>query len=476
VGVVKDIDTTLPHKIDVLGGQFVLWCAEDGSWHAQEDLCPHRLAPLSEGKVVGNTLQCSYHGWRFNGEGKCVALPQAPEDGKSRAMNNPRACVTSYPVRVQYGMIWMWPDNSESRWIESAANAVSDFPPEMDGPYIEFLPLFVRDFPYSIETFFDNVLDPSHVPWSHHGVIGNRDKAEPIILEPVMESCPKGIATKFVSNEDSAAASSSAMKRGGDRTTFLRYGAPHTMFYDMIRADGSQSKLIAYATPTKPGWCKVYSVSLDGRIDTKNKMLSLLPTWMAHMTFLEGGDGDQVLLQTQERLLPKLEKGWRQFYLPTQADTMVGMWRNWYGKYVGKDKGGPYMLNNEWVEDPVATTEAFAPKTKEEILDRWHTHTKDCKACRTAMNNFATLSKATAIAAAVAGLLAVQALVGIWNLSGGLGPIPAQGVQLGSVTIAARQLVTVAFAVAAYVLAKLSMGFDGSKQKFIFQDYIHGWR
>ena len=45
------------------------------------DTCPHRLAPLSEGRLAvdasGKTrLECSYHGWQFAGCGKCTKLPQ----------------------------------------------------------------------------------------------------------------------------------------------------------------------------------------------------------------------------------------------------------------------------------------------------------------------------------------------------------------------------------------------------------------
>lgn len=36
-----------------------------------------RLAPLSEGRIEADgTLQCSYHGWRFDSSGRCTDIPQ----------------------------------------------------------------------------------------------------------------------------------------------------------------------------------------------------------------------------------------------------------------------------------------------------------------------------------------------------------------------------------------------------------------
>lgn len=42
-----DLDSKRPNKVQLLGKNIVVWQAPDGSWSALEDLCPHRLAPLS---------------------------------------------------------------------------------------------------------------------------------------------------------------------------------------------------------------------------------------------------------------------------------------------------------------------------------------------------------------------------------------------------------------------------------------------
>jgi len=61
-----------------------------------------RLVPLSEGRIeTDGTLQCAYHGWRFDAQGTCTTVPQAEDpDQNQKAAAHPRACVASYPVQA----------------------------------------------------------------------------------------------------------------------------------------------------------------------------------------------------------------------------------------------------------------------------------------------------------------------------------------------------------------------------------------
>ncbi|KAI9106998.1 hypothetical protein K1719_022526 [Acacia pycnantha] len=85
-----------PLGLKVFDKQLVLFKDGNGELHCYEDRCPHRLAKLSEGQLVDGRLECLYHGWQFEGEGKCVKIPQLPADAKI-----PRsACVKTYEARV----------------------------------------------------------------------------------------------------------------------------------------------------------------------------------------------------------------------------------------------------------------------------------------------------------------------------------------------------------------------------------------
>jgi phenylpropionate dioxygenase-like ring-hydroxylating dioxygenase large terminal subunit len=80
---VCDLDPGAPHGKTVLGLRVVAWydrAVDD--WRVFDDACPHRLAPLSEGRIDGKgRLQCVYHGWCFDGRGSCQFIPQAPALG-----------------------------------------------------------------------------------------------------------------------------------------------------------------------------------------------------------------------------------------------------------------------------------------------------------------------------------------------------------------------------------------------------------
>src|SRR4051812_14731371 len=58
-----------------LGEDLVAWRGGDGRPHVLVDRCPHRVARLSLGRVMGDNLQCAYHGLRFDGSGRCVMMP-----------------------------------------------------------------------------------------------------------------------------------------------------------------------------------------------------------------------------------------------------------------------------------------------------------------------------------------------------------------------------------------------------------------
>ena len=80
---VCDLDKRVPHAKKVLGLDVVVWWdRNESSWKVFDDACPHRLAPLSEGRIdQWGRLQCVYHGWCFNGSGDCKLIPQAPQNG-----------------------------------------------------------------------------------------------------------------------------------------------------------------------------------------------------------------------------------------------------------------------------------------------------------------------------------------------------------------------------------------------------------
>lgn len=79
----------------------VMYRASTGKVVALADICPHRLVPLSLGKLAGDVVQCGYHGLCFDHTGQCVKVP-----GQERI---PAAAkVRAYPVVERYDFVWIW--------------------------------------------------------------------------------------------------------------------------------------------------------------------------------------------------------------------------------------------------------------------------------------------------------------------------------------------------------------------------------
>ncbi|HEY6078196.1 MAG TPA: Rieske 2Fe-2S domain-containing protein [Polyangiaceae bacterium] len=79
---------------------------ESGSVSALENRCAHRQMPLSCGRVEGTRLVCQYHGWKYEGSGRCVEISHELGKGREKL---PKIGIRAYPIQERYGLIWIFP-------------------------------------------------------------------------------------------------------------------------------------------------------------------------------------------------------------------------------------------------------------------------------------------------------------------------------------------------------------------------------
>jgi 4beta-methylsterol monooxygenase len=91
-------------EVKFWGRSIALFRGADGEVRAVEDRCAHRQLKLSKGVVTGCTLTCTYHGWQYDGGGRCVNIPHDLFGNKM-----PDLKVGTFPVRQRYGILWVFP-------------------------------------------------------------------------------------------------------------------------------------------------------------------------------------------------------------------------------------------------------------------------------------------------------------------------------------------------------------------------------
>jgi len=88
-----------PKRVLIANHPYVLFRDGSGRAAALEDRCPHRFAPLSAGRVrKDGHLECPYHGWHFDAEGR-GGSPTQPELS--------RCDVAALQLVERYGYLWL---------------------------------------------------------------------------------------------------------------------------------------------------------------------------------------------------------------------------------------------------------------------------------------------------------------------------------------------------------------------------------
>lgn len=93
-----------PLRVRILGCDLVLFRDTGGNVACLSDVCCHRGGSLGEKPLDAGCVQCAYHGWKYDGAGRCTAIPSLGPDAKIPK----RARVDAYPVEVKYGLVWVF--------------------------------------------------------------------------------------------------------------------------------------------------------------------------------------------------------------------------------------------------------------------------------------------------------------------------------------------------------------------------------
>ncbi len=96
-----------PRRVRMFGENYVAFRATDGRVGFLDEACPHRGASLALARNTANSLQCIYHAWRFDVEGRLLEAPcEAAHPRRQAFVDSMRA--RHYPVREGGGMVWVY--------------------------------------------------------------------------------------------------------------------------------------------------------------------------------------------------------------------------------------------------------------------------------------------------------------------------------------------------------------------------------
>lgn len=376
VHYLEDLDPAKPTRFTLLEQDLVLWWDRQAEqWRAFVDQCPHRLVPLSEGRIAEDgLLECPYHGWAFRGDGACDRIPQQT-DGAS-AHTSKRACAIALPTAVEQGLLFVYPGQPEN----AAQVKVPIIEPMTESPEEWICLNTFRDLPYDALTLLENVLDSSHVPFTHHKSVGNRSNAAPVELE-VVDFGKAGFHGVWEEGPRKGTL-------GRQETQFI---APNLMWHDLTSKQFGRTLTVVYATPIAKGQCRVFA-RFPFKFASKlpGFFIKLTPRWYSHIGQNNILEDDQIFLHYQERYLAAHGGGGnfaKAFYLPTRADAFVSALRKWVNEYQAEPFPG----------------ETLPPRLSPEVLlDRYHSHTQHCGSCRTALKRIQQIRFSLAITGAIA--------------------------------------------------------------------------
>ena len=526
VSITTALKSDRPNAIELLSQKLVLY-QDDGSWKCLADRCSHRFAPLSEGRLISRSgdssstvdketptssscascsIQCAYHGWEFDGStGKCSNVPQYPSS------SDKAQSVPTFPCREESGMVWVWADQDSSTW-DMAETIPLPISPLVRRAYENYGAdaCFMRDLPYGMELLGENLLDLSHLPFSHHNVggldrklggelplrmMGEKERtnyakweeefldgdektyAIPLHQAEVLNANDTDPIFLVIANRFPSGVSENA-------TATIAFFEPSHVRYRRERLPGTFGHVELFMSPTSAGksrvflWNTIYKPeepvpkkTLKSRIAKLSPLAAIKKAVfaklmnpatprahsVAHLIF----DGDGIFLHYQGNRMHENDLTFRDYSTPSSSDVLL----NAYRRYLDTAA----KLSTKAAAKAVSYQSGAAygsDISRSEMLDRYNSHTKNCNVCLQEMKrnekqrDVVTICKTALVGAGGASTAALIAAL-------------FPGKVLSNAVARAAVISILASFIGHTGLSKKEVTLERKIQSFKFEDYIH---
>jgi vanillate O-demethylase monooxygenase subunit len=286
-----------PFGRTVCNQRMVLWRKADNSIAALEDMCWHRLLPLSMGWLEGDEVVCRYHGLAFDGKGKCTRVPSMDKE-------NSAARVRTFPVLEKYRFVFVWPGDPALADPALVPDLHWNDDPDWAG---DGKTMFAK---CDYRLFVDNLMDLTHESFVHATSIGTKHVAETPMTTTY--SGRNVTSTRWMLDVDAPPFWRTQLGKPGnvDRWQIIRFEAPCTIVLDVgvapvgtgapqgDRSKGVNGHVLNTITPETDGTC-MYFWSLMRNYKLRDQSLTTFLREANAGIFVE----DQVVVEAQQRMI-----------------------------------------------------------------------------------------------------------------------------------------------------------------------------
>jgi phenylpropionate dioxygenase-like ring-hydroxylating dioxygenase large terminal subunit len=282
-----------------------------------------------------------------------------------------------------------------------------------------------RDLAYGWDMFMENVMDPAHVPVSHHGIIGSRYKdAKPLLMNRIqsLSEIPISEGGQYDPSHPQDAGFAFEVRQTNETQNPATndFRPPVLQKITSYLPNGAKFILALYATPTRPGFCRHIGTQILIKGEDMKAPPGLgfyafpLPKWLLHPLASLFLHQDMVFLHHQERILHQQSQyafgDFQQVYnltsspaaysanyfMPNPHDKMISSLRQWIFSRAG---GGP-----KWGK--AALARGLPPRlSDEELFDVYNSHSKHCTICMDSIKNMKRLKYLSAGLAIISAVL-----------------------------------------------------------------------